>query len=137
MGDIRISYKEPWLRVHLNSLLAAYRAAPYFDYVYPDLESVLRRKPDTLWELNLGLFVFLVQRLKAEVNLQFSQEYALKQNEEDGRTLFHPKTPLPYQEPYGQVFQEKFGFRSGMSVIDLMMNYLPGAREYLMQQVLQ
>lgn len=137
MGDVRISYEEPWLRVHLNSLQTAYRSAPYFDYIYPDVEAILLKKHELLTELNLELLRYFIKRLKLETEIHTSHAYDLLPTEQEGRDQFHPKRESRVLPPYPQVFQEKHGFVSGMGLIDLLMNDLSGAAAYLKKQALR
>lgn len=137
LGEVRISYEESWLRVHLNSLQTAYRAAPYFDHVYPEIESILLKKPELLLDLNLELVRYFIKRLRLDAEVKLSQAYDLLPTEQEARDKFHPKKENKSVPPYPQVFQEKFGFVSGMGVIDLVMNDLSGAAAYLKKPALQ
>ncbi|HCS21267.1 MAG TPA: hypothetical protein DIW47_12030 [Bacteroidetes bacterium] len=137
MGELRISYEEDWLRIHLNSLQTAYRSAPYFDYLYQEIEAVLLRKHALLMELNMDLLRFFIHRLKIQTELKTSHAYELLPTEQEGRYSFHPKQENKVLPPYPQVFQEKYGFVSGMGLIDLLMNDLSGAAAYLKQPALR
>lgn len=137
MGEVRISYEEPWQRVHLNSLQTAYRSAPYFDYIYPEIEAILLKKHGLLMDLNLELLRYFIKRLKLETEILTSHAYDLLPTEQEGREKFHPKLENKALLPYPQVFQEKFGFISGLGLIDLLMNDLSGAAAYLKKQALR
>ncbi len=130
MRDIRICYTESWQRVHLNSLQTAYRSAPYYEYIYPDLERIILQGHESLIDLNWDVHIFLVKRLKLASPL-LSAHFDLSIGETDRREAFHPKKEKEPLAPYSQVFQEKLGFQSGAGIIDLVMNDLPGAKDYL------
>lgn len=132
MRDIGISYQESWQRIHLNSLQTAYRSAPYYEYIYPDLERIILQGHESLIDLNMDVHTFLVKRLKLASPL-LSEAFDLSEGEVDRRNAFHPKKEKEPLAPYSQVFQEKLGFQSGAGIIDLVMNDLPGTKEYLIQ----
>lgn len=131
MDEVRISYTEPWLRTHINALQTAYRSAPYFEHLYWDIEPVLLEKPEKLIDLNAALLGLLLRKLRTKKELNFSASYALEDGETDGRSWFHPKKEPVHNEPYPQVFREKFGFVPGLGILDQMMNDLSGTAEYL------
>ncbi|MBI1222034.1 MAG: hypothetical protein GC180_05470 [Bacteroidetes bacterium] len=133
MNQVKISYQESWVRVHLNGLLTAYRSAPYFDYLFPELETILLAQPVYLLEMNESIRRFFMKRIGLEASFHLSKSYDLDQGEVDYREANHPKTEKPEGMTYPQVFQEKFGFLSGAGVIDLLMNDLPGAFALLKQ----
>ncbi|MHB1278194.1 MAG: WbqC family protein [Bacteroidia bacterium] len=137
MGELRISYEEPWQRVHLNSLQTAYRSAPYFDYLYPEIASILLQDHALLMELNMDLLRFFIKRLKLDTEIHPSHAYTLLPTEQEGRENFHPKKENKDLPPYPQVFQEKYAFVSGLGLIDLLMNDLSGAVAYLKQPALR
>ena len=126
MKEVKISYAEPWLRVHLNSLQTAYRSAPFFEYLYPEIETILLKKTTHLWELNQEVFGFLGKRLKVQL-------HAIEPNEKmlDLSHDFHPKRLKHELAPYPQVFQEKMGFTPHAGILDLLMNHLLEAPDYL------
>lgn len=136
MKQVKIGYGEAWERIHLNSIQTAYRSAPYFDYLYPEIEGFIQKKPVYLLDLNEELRAFFVKRLQCDTEFSRSTSYELNAEEQDGRDLFHPKKETP-AEGYPQVFQEKFGFVSGAGILDLLMNDLTGAATYLKQRNLQ
>ncbi len=137
MGEVRISYEEDWLRIHLNSLQTAYRSAPYFDYLYPEIEAILLKKHVLLIDLNGELLGYFIKRLRLETEIHSSHAYDLLPTEQEGRNAFHPKRENKILPPYPQVFQEKYGFVSGMGLVDLLMNDLSGASAYLKQPALR
>jgi len=130
MHQVEISYGEAWQRMHLHSLQTAYRSAPYFEYIYPDLERIILMNHERLLDLNMEVHAFLLKRLK-HVPASLSESYDLIEGEEDLRNHFHPKKEKELFAPYSQVFQEKYSFQSGAGIIDLLMNDLTGAADYL------
>lgn len=137
MKEVRISYEESWLRVHLNGLQTAYSSAPYFEYLYPEFETLLSKKPVYLLDLNQSLVHYLKDRLKLDTQFSFSESYDLLPTEQEGRHKHHPKKEKGQLPIYPQVFQERFGFVSGIGIIDLLMNDLSGASDYLRKLALR
>jgi hypothetical protein len=117
--DVLIAYDEDWVSNHLSSIRSAYGKSAYFEHYYGPLEQILNRKPTTLHELNLALLKFVLKALRWEKPIMES-EYFLKSF-----------TTPEINKPYPQVFEEKYGFVSDLSILDLLFNMGPEAGYYL------
>ena len=51
--DVQIAYYEDWHVGLLRQIQACYGSAPYFDFLFPELEHLFTRKYDLLFDLNL------------------------------------------------------------------------------------
>lgn len=128
-----ISYQEPWNIRHWRAIVSAYNTAPYFLYYRDGLEKILMRRYDALLELNHDLLRYLLQKLKIDCRIEYTVEFSPLIAADDLRTALTCKsaqsgTSFP---AYSQVFEERYGFQSNLSVIDLLFNLGPEARTYL------
>ena len=107
--EVRIAYDQAWHRDHVRSIRTAYGRAPYFEYYAEELFAVLKNRPETLWELNRQLLDVLLRQLQLPVTLAVTEDY-------------RPQTPtdLPNLLPYPQVFTERHGFASELSILDAL-----------------
>lgn len=141
--EIRVSLTEPWQHDHLKAIETAYRNAPFFEVLFPDVEAVLLRNHATLWELNyatIGLYEHwleqpLVHRLcetfVAPEPTTLTGHLTYTSEGIDGRWL-HPKAePQISFPPYGQVFATKHNFLENLSALDLFFNLGRSAWDYL------
>lgn len=126
-GDVKVSYADKWQRVHLQAIRTAYGAAPFFDYVFPEIERIYEQSPEYLYELNALFLKSYLRLLKADRVLVYSVDYELSSDEIDRRSSFIQRDMS--EQSYPQVFQEKWGFQSGLSALDRMMNELTRFRE--------
>jgi hypothetical protein len=53
--DIRIDYDKPWNKIHWKSLVAAYAASPFFEFIRDDLVGFYEGRFDFLVDLNTQL----------------------------------------------------------------------------------
>lgn len=130
--EVGIDYKERWNIIHLRTLAAAYSASPYYLYYKDDLEALLTKRYEKLMELNEAMLKWILRLLKADCRLQRTEDYQ-KMYEEDFRNTFSPKHPYPTDgmESYYQVFSDRHPFTPNLSIIDLLMNLGPEAKDYL------
>lgn len=134
--EVGIDYKERWNIIHLRTLAAAYSASPYYLYYKDDLETLLTQRYDKLIDLNEALLEWILRLLKSDCRLLRTEDYQ-KEYVIDFRNTFSPKVPYPTEshEKYYQVFSDRMPFTPNLSIIDLLMNLGPEAKEYLKRTV--
>ncbi len=121
--NIRISYSESWLKQHWKSFESAYRRSAYFEY-YEDKFKELYKKPsyEYLWEFNYELVKVILTLLKVQEAPVVNREDKIEVK--DYNTLIINKQ-------YIQVFSNKIDFIENLSIIDLLFNTGPNAKQYL------
>lgn len=72
--DVEIDNSEDWRRIHLESLRHAYRRAPFFDWMFPDLQIFYSSFYQGLMELNVIQLRFFMERLGISTPLRFETE---------------------------------------------------------------
>ena len=140
--DIRIDYSTPWLQQHKRAIVSAYRTSAYFEYYQDELFEILDSMPERLIDLNMALLKFFIEKTGLKVELRLTEEYS--QNGlvgdvecSDMREVIHPKrqnailSDLKLEKPYFQVFAPKHGFKSDLSIMDLLFNEGPDSILYL------
>ena len=147
ISEIKVDYSTPWLQQHKRAIISAYRTSAYFEYYQDELFDILDLKPERLVDMNMNILRFLVEKTGIKVDLRLTDTYSkdgvLVDAEGhtmacgDYRELIHPKRPNPILEnldlekPYFQVFARKYGFKSDLSVMDLLFNEGPDSIMYL------
>lgn len=123
--DIRIDYSQKWLNNHWRTIESAYRNAPFFEYYADDLNRILFRKHEFLYDLNWELLTNCLTWLKWDIRIEESEKYEKIPAEGimDARNIIHAKKPEQYADyfqpvAYSQVFGNKFA--EGLSIIDLV-----------------
>lgn len=135
--DIQIDYSENWQKIHYKSLEMAYRSSPFFEYFEDDLMPLFKEKYKFLMDYNFELFEILQSCLGTNLTFEKTTEYIKEpQNIKDFRYLVDGKKVSHNFESYTQVFEDKDGFLSDLSVLDLLFNEGRYAVDYLKKQVL-
>ena len=144
--DIKVDYSTPWLLQHKRAIVSAYRTSAYFEYYQDELFEILDSMPEKLLDLNMALLRFFIEKTGIKVDLRLTQEYSPDGSVmtdsgpvmcEDLRERIHPKRPntilkdLKLEKPYFQVFAPKYGFKSDLSIMDLLFNEGPDSVLYL------
>ena len=146
VGEMRVDYSTPWLQQHKRAIISAYRTSAYFEYYQDELFEILDAMPERLIDLNMSLLRFFIEKIGLRVDLRVTQEYS-REGVVDGpdgqlvcedlREVIHPKRPntilsdLTLEKPYFQVFAPKYGFKSDLSIMDLLFNEGPDSILYL------
>ncbi|HEY5510767.1 MAG TPA: WbqC family protein [Prolixibacteraceae bacterium] len=145
--DVMISYDHPWQKLHWKALISAYNNAPFFEYYSDSLAPFYEfKKWKFLADFNLEIQDVILSELniKCNVNLkeQFIPEKDIPLEMDDFRYVIHPKVQRQKEDihfrpqVYMQVFQEKFGFSPNLSIVDLLFNEGPNARDMLIRSYL-
>ncbi len=141
--DLRMAYDEDWQRVHWRTIFSAYRSSPFFEYYADELEPFFRKKYEFLFDFNFQLTQSLLEALDIQPEIKLTEDFEkVPDSCLNFREQISPKAhlvqPDPHFEarPYTQVFAEKFGFVPDLSILDLLFNEGPSAREILVSSFL-
>ena len=128
--DLKISQREPWQRIHWRSIHDSYRKSPWFEEYAPALENIIHQSYHFLWDLNLKTFDWVHKTLGLDsVILSDIADYS--QESQTGDLIFLADFQTEGYPVYTQVFSDKLGFMPNLSVLDLILNEGPMAKEYL------
>ena len=137
--EVRIDWSTSWLVRTQRSLDAAYYTSAYYEYYRDDLFAVMDARPVLLWDWNLALMKFLLEKTGVACHLQPTSSFVApaEASPDDYRATIHPKHPdsvlssLGLERPYFQVFADRFGFTPNLSVVDLLFNEGPDSLVWL------
>ena len=143
--DIRISDHGNWRHLHWNALVSAYGESPFFEYYQDDIRPFFENRWDYLFDFNEAIRCKMCELLDIQPKVTFSSTYHhpadisltshLLPLTSDYREAINPKHPLPdpdfVPKPYYQVYQQKHGFLSNLSILDLLFNMGPEGIFYL------
>jgi hypothetical protein len=137
LRDLEIDNSRRWRDLHLRSITSAYATAPFFEYYYDAISTVISRPFRFLLDLNAEALVSMTNAIGLSTEISFSEEFMEEGIlAEDFRYIISPKEPssvtgFTYM-PYMQVFSERFGFVPGLSIIDVLLNNGPGTGSLLL-----
>ena len=121
--DIEISYKEAWQQNHLRCLESAYRKSAYFDYYFPYFEKIYKQKFNTLVELNDFCLKTILKLLKVKKEYSYTEDFEKIVDNKDFRVSLSKNNYNNFEmKPYYQVFADRHGFISNLSIVDLLFN---------------
>ena len=129
-GEVKIMWKQDWQKQHWKSLESAYRSSPFFEFYEDELREVFFQRPEYLMEFNMSLIHCLMEWLTLDKELTLAKEY--KAFDERELLLIQAKNETFEDLPrYSQVFENKHGFLSNLSTLDLIFNHGPQSISYL------
>ncbi|MET6996212.1 WbqC family protein [Chitinophaga defluvii] len=128
MKDVRISNEENWQGLHWKTIISAYRRSPWFEYYEDDLQKLYEKPYSFLLDWNMACFEWANQTLGISYDITTTESFIMKYDTvpdiTDAREHIRPTNLVPpshdLQGPYTQVFQERVGFLSDLSILDLL-----------------
>lgn len=130
--DVKIANNNNWQQLHLKSLQSAYSMSPFFEFYIDDLMPIFEKRFDFIMDLNLQCFELLNESLQLDLKPQFTEKF--DQNPKgmrDFRSMVQRNYSMNDLNSYVQVFTEKHGFMSNLSILDLLFNQGPSSSLYL------
>jgi hypothetical protein len=133
LKEIRIDYSKRWQQVHLRAITASYSSSPYFQFYYENIEKIIARKTEFLFDLNMELTGSVLKMLGLNINMARTTDFKpVLEAEYDFRYTISPKRkPQFIVKEYIQVFGTSKGVDHRLSIIDLIFNMGPEAVKYL------
>jgi hypothetical protein len=129
--EVKIDNDSKWQSVHWKSLKTAYQTSPFFEFYEDELAPLFQKEYETLYEFNQDCLETVLECLQLDLEFEFTTEYDKQPaNISDLRDLSNAKSNVAIPE-YMQVFHEKHGFISNLSILDLLFNEGPNAVGYL------
>lgn len=124
---VKIDYQNKWKGVHLRSIRSAYGSAPFFDFLFDELETALDAEPELLFDLNMELLQIMLRFLRVSPKISFTERFVSNYSEssdtenriDDFRELMHPKKPVLFSHaPYTPLFGTDF--KKNLSTVDAL-----------------
>ena len=126
--DIKINYDHPWQKEHWQSFVSAYRSSPFFEYYEDEFYQVFHKKYNYLLDLNMELMHFIFNKIQVSIQFKLSKSYIEDDTINDLRLYNFNQKKFPR---YMQVFENKHGFISNLSILDLLFNEGNKTKSYL------
>jgi hypothetical protein len=129
--DLKIDNSRRWRELHLRSITSAYATAPFYEYYFDAISTVIKKPFSFLLDLNAEALSAVTEATGISRDTDFTKAYLPEGTfTGDYRYLITPKISSPadgYKEmPYIQVFAKRFGYIPGLSIIDVLLNNGPG-----------
>lgn len=131
MRDVKIAYQQDWQKQHWNAIASAYNTSPYFEYFADELACFYEKKETYLLDLNMKLHEKVCELMQMNLALNLTECYEVEPTGLDLRNTFSPKRTPNMCKLYHQVFENKFGFQTDLSILDLVLNEGPESYKYL------
>lgn len=132
MDLVSIPDTENWRARHWRSIKSAYQSAPFFDYYGIEVEELIMNPETNLLQFNTQIIQRIIEWLDLEVSVEHSGEFHPPVENDPRDVLGRKGTNVPFERaPYIQVFPSDEGFKSTLSILDVVMCEGPMARNLL------
>lgn len=134
--DILIDYKSDWQRNHYKTLVSLYGNAPWFGHFSYELEEIYNTRKELLLDWNILCFQWVLKKLKLVNEVSIHKKLSDQVEVLDKTDYFLPSNYDKIEKgpflKYSQVFEDKTGFKSNLSILDLILNEGPNARNKIL-----
>lgn len=133
INSVLISYDTPWKKLHKRTIDTAYKRSAYYEHYKEVIENALNYQTEFLFDFNYQILLLLRRTLKLPLIISYSEKF----DDDYLQTVnkFADKTTslelCQICTPYPQVFEYKFGFIPGLSILDLLFCLGPQTGDYL------
>jgi hypothetical protein len=134
--DVFIANDFNWQIQHWRSIRTAYKTSPFFEYYEDELYPLYQDKQERLLDFNFKCLTTITACLELEVSIEKTTAYEKTlAHKKDYRFLVNAKAKEQFKmTAYTQVFEEKHGHLTNLSILDLLFNEGPNAINYLESQ---
>lgn len=127
--QVEISYAEDWTKDYLQGIRSAYGNSAFFEYYFDDIAELIGSRPKMLFELYESSHKIVAAALQLDpvrYTTGFNPYY-------EEMIDIRNKSAMKWVDTsrYNQVFEHKFGFTKGLSIVDLLFNLGPEALRIL------
>lgn len=131
---VRIANVERWQTQHWQAIKSAYGRAPFFEYYADYFHPFFEQRQDFLFDFNYALMEKIRQLLKiggittttTDYLAQYSATEILDKRNQITKRLLEDS----HFAKYPQLFEDKHGFISNLSILDLLCCMGPYAKDY-------
>ena len=135
--QIKIDNSSNWQSIHWKSIESAYKTSPFFEFYEDEFLTLFNTPKEFLTAFNFECIEVINRCLNLEFAYSKSNQFSKSFSDFDYRFLVNARKETPIKNtPYIQVFQDKNGFITNLSVLDLLFNEGPNAVTYLKQNPL-
>lgn len=132
--DVIISSATNWQKDHWKAIESCYKHAPFFYYYEDRIHELIYQKEQNLLAFNSQILKQLLDWLDFELTFELSEQEFPYCGKDDVRILLNQKVLSFPQQKYIQVFSDVQPFTPNLSILDLLLNEGPMARNYLTER---
>lgn len=129
--DVKISYDLRWTHRHIHTIKSCYGSSPYYMHYEEEILSVFEENHTFLIDFNLRMMMTFIHLTDIGKKIEQTESYEREYASGDYRNYYSIKKLIHHDVKYPQVFEEKFGFISGLSILDLLFCTGPESKLYL------
>lgn len=126
--NTQIYNESNWQKNHWRAIKSAYNSSPFFEYYVDDFYPFYKKKYKFLYDYNYEMLTHIFKLTELNIIIKNSgktRDYG------EINELLNPKREREEFKSYSQVFVNKNGFQSDLSIVDLIFNLGPETNEYL------
>ena len=82
---------------HIDSIISAYGTSAYFEYYQDELFAILESCPDRLFDLNMALLKFFIEKTGIAVDVRLTEDYLVSPDMQEEKQEFLKESLMLHQ----------------------------------------
>lgn len=145
ISEVKIDNTQKWQQLHWRTIQTAYGSAPFYEHYQDKIKPFYTKEWIYLFDYCIDFQNQILSLLKIKTDINFSEAFIKNYNDlsiKDLRNCIQPKnynladTDSDFKIiGYPQVFEDRLGFVSNLSILDLLFCVGPESKFYLNQSI--
>ena len=145
ISEVKIDNSQKWQQLHWRTIQTAYGSAPFYEHYSDKIKPFYSKEWIYLFDYCIDFQNHILSLLKIKTDITFNESFHKNYKEEeviDLRNYIHPKNFNQKDIDsnfksivYPQVFEDRLGFVSNLSILDLLFCVGPESKFYLNQSI--
>lgn len=135
LQEVRIDYRQSWVKDHWGAICSSYGKSPFFEYFGAEFHTVLKSKPKYLIDLNQAMLSVCLHILQWQIDIDINSD---ENHSINLKNMILPKQSFEDRNLYQVIsYSQNFGntFVPNLSILDILFCQGPESSQILRSSV--
>ncbi len=135
--EVQIDNRTDWQRNHFRTIDTIYGKSPFYFAFRDEMNLIFQKKMVLLSDWNLYCLNWILDKCKLKIDYIIDNQFIIEDNSQSWNPQNHQFQDFKVELSYPQLFEDRIGFQSNVSILDLLFNMGPSYIKKITEQVKQ